>query len=427
MTRGLRLTLLWIIAALIVLAAAIAFAWMKLVPSDEELTERIRSQAEQRLGTKVELGLAHLQLWPRAELVIEDAATVQPQPIRIKRLVADPNLSALLRGRVELDDVSIEGAVLPQLSLGALRMRQAQDQPKGKPVQVSQVRFRDVTWITRYGIPLEFEGRMAFGPEWQLRDAEVVRAGVQPAAKLTLAAAGNERWKVDVQLGGGSANGEVMLKAGKDGGLALSGRLAPRDIDITSALTSFKRHSAVDGKANGSTELSAAGDNIGDLARSLHTRTQFTVAKPTLRHIDVAKAIRSFGKDHAGETPLQALSGQMDTQNSPTGMVVRYTALQAKGENFSAKGEGTIASRHIEGELTVDLVGGLIGVPLKVSGPIAQPHVTVPASAVAGATAGAVVGTALLPGIGTVIGATIGATVGKLFGGGEAKRTPPKH
>ena len=425
MRRALRLTLLWSAAVLAVLAAALGFAYLKLVPSDEELAGRIRAQAEARLGIKVELGSAHLQLWPRTELVIQDAATVQPQPVRIKRLVASPKLSALLRGQLELDDVSIDGAVLPQLSLAALRLQQVPQQPEGKAVQVSRVRFRDTTWITRFGTPLEFEGRAAFGPEWQLRDAEIVRPGVRPLTRLVLVAAGEERWKVDLQLGGGSANGEVLLKAGKDGRLALTGRLSPRDIDITGALASFKRRSAVDGKATGSTELTASGNNIGDLARSLHTRTQFTVAKPVLRHIDVDKAIRSFGKDRAGETPLQSLSGQMDTQNTPGGMVVRYTGLQARGETFTAQGGGTIASRHIEGELTVNLVGGLIGVPLKVSGPVAQPLVTVPGAAVAGATAGAVVGTVVLPGVGTAIGAGIGAAVGKLFGAGEAKRPAP--
>ncbi len=425
MNRALRLTLLWSTAVLALVAAALVFAYLKLVPGDDELTEQIRAQAEARLGVEVRLGSAHLQLWPYPELVVQDTVTVQSQPVRIKRLVAQPRLSALLRGRVELDDVSIDGAVLPQLSLGALRMRPAPQQQEAKAVQVAQVRFRDAIWITRHGTALEFEGHVLFGPDWQVRNAEIVRPGVRPLARLALAADGQERWKVELQLGGGSANGEVTLKTGKDGALVLGGRLAPRNIDIMSALSSFKRHSALSGKASGSTDLSAAGPNIGELARSLHTRTTFTVASARLLRMDVDKAIRSFGRDHAGETLLSSLSGQMDTQNTPGGIVVRYTGLQAKGDTFSAKGQGTIGNRHVDGEITVDLVGGLVGVPLKISGPLAQPKVTVPTSAMAGATAGAVVGTAVLPGIGTAIGAGIGATIGKLFGGGEAKPPAP--
>jgi hypothetical protein len=151
----------------------------------------------------------------------------------------------------------------------------------------------------------------------------------------------------------------------------------------------------------------------------------FTVASPTLLHIDVDKAISSLGKDRAGQTPLQSLSGQLDTQNGADGMVVRFTSLKAKGQSFSATGHGSIANRHVEGELTIDVAGGLVGVPLKVSGPVAQPQVTVnvPQSTVA-AGAGAAIGTAVLPGIGTAIGAGVGAAVGKLFGASEPKKPP---
>ena len=424
MTRAARLTLLWTALVLAAIVGALALAYVKLVPTDQELTEQIRSQAEARLGVEVALRSAHLQLWPNAELVIEEASTVQPQPIRIKRLVAQPRLAALLRGQVDLEEVSIDGAVLPQRSLGALRMRPA-PREQGNAVQVARINFRDTIWITRNGTPLEFEGSMQFGPGWQLRDAEVVRPGVRPVTRIALTPAGDEHWKVRLEVGGGSADGEIALKAGSNGALVLSGQLAPRNIDVAPALSSFKRHSAVSGKASGRTELSSSGNNIGELARALHTRTSFSVAAASLKHIDVDKAIRSFGKDRAGQTPLQSLTGQMDTQNTADGMVVRFTGLQAKGDTFSAKGEATIADRHVNGAMTVDLVGGLIGVPLKISGPLTQPQVTVPASAVAGATAGAVIGTAVLPGIGTAIGASVGAAIGKLFSGTETKRPAP--
>ena len=428
MTRSARLALFWFAIGLGLLAAALALAWARWVPNDEEVMQRLVAQAEARLGVKVKLGSAHLRLWPQPELVVEDAQTVQPQPIRIKRLVAHAGLMPLLRGKVELDDVLVDGAVLPQVSLGALRLRPA---PAGQPaeaVQVSRIAFRDVVWITRHGVPLEFSGNAGFGPDWQLREAEVVRSGVKPAVRMALAPLATDRWKVDLQVGGGTANGEVALRSSASGALALTGQLAPRNIDLVPALAGFKRHSALQGKASGQTTLSASGQGIGELARSLHTRTVFTVASPMLLHIDVDKAIRSFGKDRAGQTALLSLTGQMNTQNSADGMVVRYTALQARGQSFSASGHGSIANRQIDGELTVDLAGGLVGVPLKVSGPLAHPQVSVPAGALAGATAGAVIGTAVLPGIGTAIGASVGAAVGKLFGSGDTgKKAAPAH
>lgn len=425
MKRAVRLTLLWIAVTLAVIAGALALAYASLVPTQEELIERIRIQAEARLGVQVKLGSAELKLWPYPHLLIEGASTLQPQPIRIRRLLAQAGLVPLLRGKVDLEDVQVDGGVLPQLSLRALRMRPAPAGSDSAAVQVSRLQFRDVIWISRYGNELEFSGNAQFGPGWQLRHAEVVRSGVQPVTRLALTPAGDGRWKVNLQLGGGTAHGEATLKTGEDGSLLLTGQLAPRNIDVSAALSSFKRHSAVQGRASGQTELSASGKTVAELARSLHTRTVFSVGSARLLHFDVDKAIRSFGKDREGETALQSLTGQMDTQNTPNGMVVRYTGVQARGESFSATGEGTIANRRIEGELSVDLAGGLVGVPLKVSGPLAKPQVTVPATAVAGAAAGAAIGTAVLPGIGTAIGASVGAAVGKLFGAGEAKRPAP--
>ena len=417
-----RRLLLWGGIIPLAIAGALAFAWTRVVPSDAELTERIRAQAEARLGVEVTVGAAHLRLWPGPELVIEDAGTSQPQPIRIKRMVTQPRLGALLQGRLELADVEVDGAVLPQRSLGALRMRPAPQGQEATALQVAQVRFRDAIWITRNGTALEFEGRARFDSGWRLRDAELVRPGVRPVARIALTPDGQDRWQVDLQVGGGTANGHVTLRAGKDGAMTLSGDLAPRNIDVAGALTAFKRHAAVNGKASGQTRIAAEGTNVGELARSLHTRTSFSVAAATLQHIDVDKAIRSFGNDRAGQTPLRSLTGQMDTQNTADGIVVHYTGIQAKGETFTAKGQGTIANRRIDGELTVDLAGGLVGVPLKVSGPLSQPQVTVARGAVAGATTGAVVGTLLLPGIGTAIGAGVGAAVGKLFGDSDTRK-----
>jgi hypothetical protein len=295
-------------------------------------------------------------------------------------------------------------------------------------MQPVHLAFRDVAWVTRHGLPLEFEGNAQFGPGWSLLRADVQRSGVKPAARMTLASTGEGRWKVDLQVGGGSAGGQVAIKTNASGAMTLTGELSPRNIDVAAALAGFKRHSALQGKASGQTSLSASGNGIGELARSLHTRTAFTVASPVLLHIDVDKAIRSFGQDRTGQTALLSLGGQMDTQNGADGMVVKYTGLQAKGQTFSASGHGTIADRRVEGELTVDLVGGLVGVPLKVSGPLSQPQVSVPAGTVAGAAAGAAIGTAVLPGIGTALGASVGAAVGKLFGSSDASRkTAPQH
>jgi uncharacterized protein involved in outer membrane biogenesis len=414
----------WTLVILLGLTAAAAVTigvFMRLVPGDQELASRISAAAQESLGVQVTVRSAHLQFWPHPELVLADVATVQDQPVSLRLLVAHPDLAQLLRRRLSLRDVEIDGAVIPLLSLLEWHGKPAAAHGAMLLVPVAQLHIRHLTWITRYGKELELEGNAFLDPDGQPRQAELLRSGVQPAARLTLARREPDHWQVEMQLGGGTANGQVELAHDKNGRMQLSGTLAPHDIEVASALDALKTHSPVRGQASGHTLISASGDTIGELAGSLHTRTNFTMAQATLLHVDVAKAIRSLGKDHAGQTALRSLTGQVDTQNTHQGMVIRFTAIQAEGESFTAKGEATVAKRHVAGEMTVDVAGGLVGVPVKVSGPLGQEHLSVAMSAVAGEAAGAAVGTVILPGIGTVLGAGVGRAVGKLFGNDAPK------
>ncbi len=195
------------------------------------------------------------------------------------------------------------------------------------------------------------------------------------------------------------------------GRLRLEGTLKPQGVEVASAMAAFNRRSVISGEASGDTSLLADGDTVGELARSLHTKTLFSMRRATLLRFDLDKAVRSLGKDYAGQTPLDTVTGQMDTQNTPQGMVVTYTGVKATSGMLTASGQARIANRQIESEFAVDLVDGVIGVPLKVSGPFENVKVSAPP----GAVAGAAVGTVVLPGIGTAIGARVGATLGKIF------------
>ena len=90
------------------------------LPSDREVAERITELAEAKLGVRVTLGKVHWSLLPRPSIEIEDAATVQPEPISFKRLVAHPRLADLVRRKLVFKDLTIDGGVMPQLSLRGL-------------------------------------------------------------------------------------------------------------------------------------------------------------------------------------------------------------------------------------------------------------------------------------------------------------------
>jgi hypothetical protein len=172
----------------------------------------------------------------------------------------------------------------------------------------------------------------------------------------------------------------------------------------------------ISGKASGVTTLTANGDNAGELAQSLHTQTPFTLGPSTLLRFDLAKAVRSLGKEHDGQTPLDAVSGQLDTQNTANGMVIDFSGLKASSGVLSASGKARLLNRNIEAELAIDLVDGVVGVPLIVKGPLDKVNVSVPN----GALVGAAVGTVVLPGVGTAIGARLGAALGSIFSPAKA-------
>ncbi|MBI2769037.1 MAG: hypothetical protein HYX47_05415 [Burkholderiales bacterium] len=399
MSKSVR-RVVWVLAGLGLVLAALAVTAVLLVPSDDELGARIKAQAQAKLGIEVTLGAVHWELLPIPLVVITDAATVQAQPISFKRLVARPNMGALLHRQLRFDDVLIEGGVMPQMSLRGLHIQPSPPDADTTHTMVQQLRFRDLSWVTRHGIALEFDGEALFDPGWRPRQVEVVRPGVKPDTRITLQREGDaDRWQVVLLLGGGTANGHVELKPGEGGKLQLAGELAPKSVDVEAAMTAFKRHSTVSGRATGHTHLSATGANVAELARSLHTRTSFTMAAPRLLHINVDKAISTLGKDRAGQTSLKSLTGQMDTQNTPDGMVVRYSGLQARGETFSASGVATIANRQINAQMVVNPDGLVPPIPLTVAGTLAAPHVSMAPGTVVKAAVG-----------------TVGAAIGKLFG-----------
>lgn len=414
----------WVIAAGVLLAV-LGGVWLALtrwLPSDEELALRASAELQSRLGVPVSIGSLRWSLLPVPAVVLHDVATGQPEPISLKKLTIYPSLSDLIDGRLKVERAEVETAVLPQLALRGLNKAGESASLGSTATPLVRLVFRDVTWISRFGRPLVFDGEVDFDPNWRPREAQLRRPAVEPLTRLMLTRQGQEdRWTTRIDLGGGSANGEVQLETRAKGRLHLSGTLQPQDVEVSSAMAAFDRRSLVSGKASGQTALSANGDTVGELAQTLHTRTSFSMGKGTLLKIDVDRAIRSLGKERAGQTAMDAITGQLDTQNTPRGMVVNFSDVRASSGVLSASGKARIANRQIEGEFAVDLVDGIVGVPLMVSGPLEKVEVTVPRSAIAGAA----VGTVILPGVGTAIGARLGAAMGQIFSPGTGSKPAP--
>ncbi len=409
MKRGTK----WAVGLGISIAAAGA-VWLAVVwwlPTNEDLAVRLATDAEVRLGVKVIIGSAHWALLPTPVVVINDFRTQQAQPVVCRQLRVYLKPRELLRRKLVFERIEIDDAVFPSNAVHSFRSnRRESDESDGVPLE--RIEFRNATWISYSGIAVVYNGEIDFDPNWRPRHAELRRPGIKSDFTLTLTREANaERWQTRIHIGGGTAHGNVALKTAENGVMQLSGQLAPHDIEVNSAMNAFNRRSPVGGMGSGQTVLSANGKSAGELARSLHTRTTFSVHPASVLRFDLEKAIRTLGKERDGQTTLQVLTGQLDTQNTNEGMRATYSGLKARAGQYTATGKATVYHRQIEASGDLYLAEGAVGVPFTVSGPVNKPKASVPP----GFFAGAAIGTAVLPGIGTSIGARIGGALDRLF------------
>ena len=436
MKHPVRRWLIGIAAVLLLGAGTLVLVVRSKLPTDDEVAAKIAAGFEQRFGVALKVGAAHWALLPTPMLVLTDVATDQPRPITLKRASLQLQLAPLLHRVIALDEIEIESLVLPRASVRAFRGKGPKPQEGNNivalpapwtlaPVPVEQVRWRDVVWIDRRDIALAYDGEVSFDAQWRPREARLERAGLTPPVRLRLdRESGQNRWRTRIDAGGGTWNGVTWLETLPSGKLRVSAELEPRQIDIESLVQAFDRRTSLAGKVSGQTTLTAEADAVQDLSalmRSLHTRTTFTVRPATLTRLDVVKAVSTAGISRGGRTSLDQLTGTLDTQGTEDGVVMQYTNLKARSGVLTASGNLKLFNRKLDGEIAVDLVDGVVGVPLKIGGTMSDPELSLTGAALTGAA----IGSAVLPGVGTAIGARVGQQVEKLFGGDKKPAPQP--
>lgn len=428
MKRPLQHWLIGIASALVLGGVAVVLIVRARLPSDAEVAQKISAAFEQHYGVPLKIREAHWSLLPVPSLVLTDIATGQPRPITVGQASVQLQLMPLLHRVVAVDDLAIENVVLPRESVQAFRDKAPPTSAEGgialpapwtlAAVPLQRLHWRDVAWIDRRDIALAYSGEIDFDAAWRPRRVEAERVGATPPARLRMDREGpNDRWQTRIDVAGGTWNGVSRFEETTDGKLRLSAELSPRNIDIETLVKSFGRNTAVAGKVNGESTLVAEADKVGGLVRSLHTRTQFSIRPATLTKVDLAKAVSTAGISRGGTTRLDEISGTLDTQGTADGIVLRYTNLKARSGVLTATGNLRLYNRKLDGDVAVDLVDGVVGVPLKIGGSMSDPEV----SLTGGALTGAAVGSAVLPGVGTAIGARLGQKLGDMFG---SKPTP---
>ena len=176
-------------------------------------------------------------------------------------------------------------------------------------------------------------------------------------------------------------------------------------------LAVFDQHK-LDGRLDSECEGKLAGATFSALLEQPRLNCDFAVADGVLRRTDLEQAARLFKSTSAngGSTPFDRLSGRLTMQSGQS----RLSELQLTSSALEAKGSVTItADKRLSGELNAGLknTGGMVSVPLTVTGVVGEPVIRPTTSAMAGGAAGTVL---LGPGVGTAVGVKVGEALGKM-------------
>lgn len=423
MTKRRRFWLFALVPAALLLATVVALrVWV----GSADLRERVAREASAALGVPVQVEALEFAVWPLPALALR-GVVVQTRPaLSVARIEARPAWGALLAGRVQLATLVVRDAQLPQAGIDSLlaalsKKKQGNESPRGlqpesaenSPPLPQRIVARGLTWTDARGRSLTLDADARLGAD-ALPDSVSARivAGRLEGTRVNLDRESPERWQLKAGIGGGTVSGPLTLKGqgALRGPWKLAGQLQTTGVEVA-ALTAPAR--SLSGRLEAQTTLSGGAPTLGALADALQTQTKFTVRQAVLHGVDLAKAVRSVGLSRGGETRLDTLAGQVQTQ----GRAARLDNLVASSGVLAATGHVAVAAnKALSGRVSVDLAGGVVGVPLMVGGTVDAPEVTL----TRGAMLGAAIGTALLPGVGTGAGAKLGdkagSGLGSLFG-----------
>ena len=468
---GMQKILKWLVGlalTLVVVFAALVFALHRWVSTDD-FRQRVVQQASAALGVPVTLGSISVDVWPVPAVALSSLQVQSSPAITVGRIEARPLWQPLLQGRLVVATLIVRQAVLPQLGLdsvlqamqalskkkllapvsigpgpdlkaknGIARVSDAplaasSSSPASEPAAMAWLPRRtlldDVTWVSAAGTATALDGQALLGDDGLPDSASVklIRGNLQGLRAELKRQSPDEKtdvhaWALRIDVGGGSVTGPVKVQvpsADTGRNWRVTAQLKTQGVELT-ALTAPGK--TLSGLLDATSTLDARAATTAALAEALQTGTTFTVRHAVLHGIDLAKAVKTVGLSRGGETRLDTLTGQINTQ----GRAAQLSKLVASSGALSASGQVDISSaKALSGRIHVDLadssklgkaLGGAVGVPLAVGGTVAAPEVTLERSALIGGLLGSV----LAPGVGTGAGLKLGGSVSEglkgLFG-----------
>lgn len=379
---------------------------------------RMQVLASEAAGVEVVFDRLVVDPWPTPGVAALGIRLKTAAPITAHRVEVRPSWPALLRGRLALSSLVLEGADVPQAGVDEWMQLRKRHQVPARPgadpgpnadalaMLPRRLVVERLRWLRKGAEPLAVDARLLLdSSDHAPRTLELkVLEGAWRDARLQLDRRSAQSWELKANLAGGTVLGPVQVeRVGTS--WQLKGTLATTGVEL-GKLGGGK----LSGKLEASTTLQAQAPALPTLAEALQTQSNFTVRDAVVHGVDLARAVKTVGLSRGGQTPLDTLAGQVTTRGSAlalNNLVASSGALAATGNLTVAAGNRALAGRIVV-RLGSGVVGEVAGVPLVLGGTLDNPEL----SLTRGAAIGAAVGTLVMPGVGTGAGANLGDRIG---------------
>jgi hypothetical protein len=314
------------IALVILLAAAVGA--VHVMPVSTADYERAASEA---FGKPVKIGEARLSLLGGGlQLKLKDIRL--GDEVRIANGAASPELDALRSEKKVFSRIELDGVKLPQEAIGQALLAKV----KADNFVVGRIVVRGLELTGPAVLPKPLEADLVYGEDGSLRSATVrgpdtFLARITPGTnnieyvvtasglplpvlpELTLSDFGmkgtaNQRGMAIAEWGGkvfgGSISGTANVRWG--GGWSVDGVVTARNINAAV----FAPALLSEGRGEGTGRFSMNGSEPSQLASGGRLEGTFTVNSGVLGSFDLGRVIRTSGREYAGRTQFNELSGQ---------------------------------------------------------------------------------------------------------------------
>ncbi|MCC7549318.1 MAG: hypothetical protein IT532_16290 [Burkholderiales bacterium] len=436
------------------LAAAICLVALILAPAaipTDSWRQTLEKQLSVALGQPVRIGRLYVTLLPRAQLLAEDVEFVRGG-LTVARMRAHPIVASLLRERIVVRQLQLEGIRMDSTSLASLLRRKPAPEPARLVVQA--IRVDDATLIAGPVVLPDIDADILLGPDGRPRrihasmDGVRVRLEILPTASgaLQLALQAHdwtlpapprtrldevhataileahrlEAWNVQARVGRGSAFGFLSVRWKSD--WIATGEFSLRDVPLARLQAAGKTPPALEGVLQAAPRFVARAPQADRLLARLQLASDFVVSDAVVRKVDLQVASSARAKPRSGvrETRFERISGHVALRSGS----LEFTGLEARTGALMASGHVSVgADRSLSGRLDAQMGegAGLLAVPLRVSGTVDDPRL----APTAGAVAGAAIGSALMPGVGTALGVRAGQWAEDMLGSLRSRPRAP--